>query len=189
MNTQKTKIHFSDLHGERIDLIKINEGGLKDMHEYSIKPEFYKYFEFKPFITIQETKNYLQKLIKFSKSGIRHIWFIKFKQENKIIGTFDVRNIDFTRLSAEIGYGISPDYWGKGFFKEALMLVLKYLFVELGFYRITAISYQNNLSSIKGLERVGFKTEGTLRKFFCSRDNKRSDGVLLSILRDEFLQD
>ena len=156
MNKNNKKIRFSDLHGKRIDLIKINIHGLNDMHEYSTNPEFYKYFEYKPFKTIQETKNYLENLIELSKSGIRNTWFIKLNDKDKIIGTFDVRNIDVNRLSVEVGYGLSPKYWGQGFFNESLMMVLRYMFVDLDFYRIEAICKHNHTASIKGLEKVGF---------------------------------
>lgn len=178
---------FSDLCGDRIDLIKICEDGLADMHEYSKNPEFYKYFEYEPFKTIEETKKYLNKLIELSKSPTNHFWFIKYKKDKKIIGTFGVRNIDEKRNSAEIGYGISPNFWNKGFFSEALKMVLKYLFYELNFFRVYAITQHNNHPSIKSLENAGFTKEGILRKFYKSSDMKRHDAILLSILKEEFL--
>lgn len=186
MNNIKNKIHFSELVGNRIDLIKINMNHLEDIHEYSIKPELYEHFEYEPFKTIQETKSFLENLINFSNLGIRNTWFIKLKKENKIIGTFDVRNINQNRLSVEIGYAISPDYWRRGFFSESLILVLKYMFTELNFYRIEAICNKNNVASIEGLKKNGFKEEGLLRGYYRMKDNNRQDGILLSIIKEEF---
>lgn len=183
-----SEMNFVNLHGDRIDLIAIGENGLTDMHKYSIKPEFYRYLEYEPFQTLEETRQYLRRLIKLSNSGSGHYWFIKLKEGNKIIGTFGVLNIERKRCSAEIGYGLSPDYWGCAYFKESLIMVLKYLFVDLHFHRIWAKSQSNNIPSIKALEKAGFKKEGVLRDFYLSSDGKRYDAVLLGILRNEFLE-
>ena len=37
--------------------------GLEEMHEYSVDERPYEFFEFKPFKTIDETKNYINKLL------------------------------------------------------------------------------------------------------------------------------
>ena len=188
MSNIKNEIHFSELVGERINLIKISMNGLHDMHEYSIIPKFYEHFEYEPFKTIQETEKFLRNLIQLTNNGIRNTWFIKLKKENKIIGTFDVRNINRKRLSAEVGYGISPDFWRQGFFSESLILVLKYMFLELNFYRIEAVCNENNIASILGLKKNGFKEEGRMRGYYRMKDSTRQDGILLSIIQDEFLE-
>ena len=97
-------------------------------------------------------------------------------------------NIDNNRNSAEIGYGLSPDYWGQGYFGESLSIVLNYLFINLEFYRISAKTRFDNIPSFKALEKVGFKKEGVMRNFYLSANGKRYDAVLFSILRDEFLK-
>ena len=97
------------------------------MHEYSTKPIFYKFLEYEPFKTVEDTNKYLNKLIKHSDSETGHYWFIKLNREKKIIGTFGLLDIDKRKGATEIGYGISPDYWGGGYFKEALLTVLRYL--------------------------------------------------------------
>lgn len=179
---------YKDLHSKRIDLIRISKDGLADMHEYSTKPEFYKFLEYDPFKTIEETDKYLEKLIKRSNSETGHYWFIKLKNEKKIIGTFGLLDIDVRKGSAEIGYGISPDYWGKGLFKEALMVVLRYLFVDLQYHRVWAKTQSNNIPSIQALEKCGFKREGTMRDYYLSTKGERYDTTLLSILSDEFTE-
>ncbi|UCF13661.1 MAG: GNAT family N-acetyltransferase [Thermoplasmatales archaeon] len=181
-------MNFCDLHGKRVDLLKISFNGLEDMFEYSQKPEFYRYFEYKPHKTIEDTRKYLEKLIKITKGDSGHYWFIRLKKTGKIIGTFGVVNIDNNRNSAEIGYGLSPDYWGHGYFGESLSIVLNYLFFNLEFYRISAKTRFDNIPSFKALEKVGFKKEGVMRNFYLSANGKRYDAVLFSILRDEFLK-
>jgi len=46
------------------------------------------------------------------------------------------------------------------------------------------------LPSINALEKAGFKKEGTMRDYYLSYKNKlRHDAVILSILKNEFLQE
>ena len=158
-----------------------------DMYEYSKNPSFYKHMEYESHQSIEETRQYLKKLIGRSCSDSGHYWFIFQKVERKIIGTFGLLNIDRRKGSAEIGYGISPDYWGHGYFRETLIMVLKYLFLQLGFHRVSAITQVDNLASIKGLEKVGFRKEGIMRDYYLSlKDSRRYDAVMLSILKGEF---
>jgi ribosomal-protein-alanine N-acetyltransferase len=156
------------------------------MHEYSTNPEFYKFFEYEPFKTIEETNEYLEKLIKRSSLETGHYWFIRLKRLNKVIGTFGLADIDYRKGSTEIGYGLSPDYWGQGLFKEVLITVLEYLFVDLQFHRVWAKTQSNNIPSVRALEKVGFTKEGTMRDFYLSIKGKRYNATLLSILRNEF---
>lgn len=160
--------------------------GLADFHEYSANPELYKFLEYDPFKTIEESRAYLLKLINRSTLENGHYWFIKLEKEMKIIGTFGVLDIDIKKGSAEIGYGLSPEYWGKGYFNEALILVLTYVFKKLQFHRIWAKTQSNNIPSIRALEKCGFTKEGIMRDYYMSSNNVRNDAVILSILRDEF---
>lgn len=186
MYNQKLEINFKNLYGTRINLESVDEGGLMDMHEYSTMSIFYKYLEYDPFITLNDTKNYLKKIIHISKSESGHYWFIKLKEENKIIGTFDIINVDKKRSSCEIGYGLSPKYWNQGFFKESLCIMLQYLFNDLNMHRVSAKTHANNLPSIAGLQSMGFKKEGIMRDFYVSNDGTRHNAILLSILKHEF---
>jgi len=47
----------------RIYFTRISMEGLEEMHAYSTDERLYEYFEYDPFITIDDTKQYLQKLI------------------------------------------------------------------------------------------------------------------------------
>ena len=155
------------------------------MFEYSQNPAVYTFLEFEPHRSIEETEEYLRKLIARSKLESGHYWFIALKESKKVIGTVGLLNIDKRKGSAEIGYGLSPDYWGQGYFQEALVIVAKYLFLELGFHRISAITQSDNEPSVRALERLGFKREGLMRDFYLHTDGRRYDAALMGILRHE----
>ena len=50
---------FIDLKSERLELFELGIFGLEDMHEYSTKEQVYKYLEFPPQKTKEETKLYI----------------------------------------------------------------------------------------------------------------------------------
>ena len=157
---------FKELNSKRLKFIPLDKNGLDDMYEYSKKPEMYKYLEFGPHETKKETEAYLQKLLDRCKSKNNYYWFICLRDTKKIIGTFGIINIDWRKLDAEFGYGISPDYWNKGYFKEALRCMLDYLFIEKKFHRVFVKTQADNYPSIHGLKNVGFKEEGTMREYY-----------------------
>ena len=179
---------FIDLESERLNLIKLGMFGLDDMHEYSTKEEVYTYLEFPPHKTKNETKLYLRKLLRRSELDNAHYWFVKLSEEDKIIGTFGVHDIDWRKKIGEVSYGISPDYSQRGFFSEALKTVLEFCFNELEFHRVCATTRFDNIGSVKGLKKLGFIEEGTLRDFYLSFDGRRYDALILAILRKNFLE-
>ena len=144
---------LKNLSTDRLQLIEIDKSGINDMYEYSILDDMYSFLEFKPHKTLEETEEYLQKLIDRSKLDNGHYWFIKYLQENKIIGTFGVHDIDWRKRIGEVSYGISPKYSRLGLFSESLSVVLNYLFNELNFHRVSATTRFDNIGSIKGLQK------------------------------------
>jgi len=182
------KPKFIDLIGERVELVTVNISGLNDMHEYSTKEEFYRFIEYPPFKKISETRDYLEQFIKLTNSEIskEHYWFIKFKEENKIVGTIGLRDIDVHRMSCSIHFGLSPDYWGRGLIKESELLLLKYLFNELNFFRVFAMCPAQNNVLFTSLSKQGFQREATFRKYLKYLDGNRYDCHIMTLLKEEF---
>lgn len=70
---------------------------------------------------------------------------------------------DVERLSAEVGYWLGEDYWGRGIMGEAVALLVDYVFRETGIIRLFASVYEYNPASMKVLEKVGFTRQAILR--------------------------
>lgn len=179
---------FADVFGSHIDLIKLDMKYLDDMWEYSRNPKMYEHFEFGPQKSISDTKNYLCKLIKRSNGVDAHWWFIKIKKSEKVVGSIGVHDIDFYKSSCEISYGLSPNFWGKGVFIEALNLALKRLIKDFNFYRITAVTSSENVRSIEALKKLSFKKEGEFRDFYLKDNGKRYNATSLALIAPDFLK-
>lgn len=77
------------------------------------------------------------------------------------IGAFRQGNIH--RQTAELGYYIAEEYWGKGIMTEAVRQLCDYVFSHTDIIRIFAEPFAHNSASCRVLEKAGFQYEGTLR--------------------------
>lgn len=72
---------------------------------------------------------------------------------------------DVNRISAEVGYWLGEEYWGKGIMTEALSRGVDYAYNKLPqITRLFAEVFENNIASMKVLEKVGFEKEAILKK-------------------------
>ena len=85
----------------------------------------------------------------------------------------------------EIGYDIVPSERRKGYAREAIQIMIDYLFLSKDVPRITIYTDARNIAAIRAAERVGFKREGIVRKGGFT-EGKFVDACLLGILREEW---
>jgi len=97
------------------------------------------------------------------------------------IGVFRKENVH--RLTAEMGYYISEEYWGKGIMTEAVKQACNYIFENTDIIRIFADPYASNTGSCRVLEKAGFVYEGTLKKN-AVKNGQIADMKMYAIIRD-----
>ena len=66
--------------------------------------------------------------------------------------------------TAELGYWIDEDYWGKGIMTAAVTVFTEYAFKNYDFIRIFAAVFDSNPASVRVLEKAGYTFEGRLRR-------------------------
>jgi ribosomal-protein-alanine N-acetyltransferase len=87
-------------------------------------------------------------------------------RNKKIIGKIQISNIVMGVFkSAFVGYSIDEDEQGKGYMKEALGLVIKYAFEDIGLHRVEASTLVENIKSQRVLKACGFKEIGMNEKY------------------------
>ena len=84
-------------------------------------------------------------------------WGITLKHNPELIGTICLWNFSHNRKIAEIGYDLHPAHHQKGIMSEAMKSVLDFGFNTAGFSKIEAFTHKDNESSIKLLEKNGFR--------------------------------
>lgn len=114
------------------------------------------------------------------------VFGIELIQSKKLIGLTFLKNINNINRSAEFAIYIGDtENRGKGFSKEATVKTLEFAFYNLGLNRIYLKVLKRNNIAIKLYEKVGFKTEGTLRKSIY-KNNRFEDELIMGILKEEF---
>ena len=106
-------------------------------------------------------------------------WWIKFnEQTNKpatcfaididgqVVGAIGIIiGSDIRRVTAEIGYWLGENYWGKGITVEALKQMTAYTFQHFSeIVRLWAAVFEYNKSSMRVLEKAGYEFEGIRKK-------------------------
>lgn len=105
--------------------------------------------------------------------------------DNKVVGSIGVfRQGNIHRLTAELGYYIAEEYWGRGIMTEAVKQTCEYVFDKSDIIRIYAEPFAYNIASCRVLEKVGFQYEGTLRNN-AVKNGKIIDMKMYSLLKAE----
>lgn len=105
------------------------------------------------------------------------IFFINLSKQEEPIMTFAIEfegefcgvigltaQKDVYRRTAEIGYWIAEPFWNKGIATEAVKLITDYGLNKLRFVRIHTGIFEYNPSSMRVLEKCGFKKDGVFEK-------------------------
>lgn len=102
---------------------------------------------------------------------------------DKAVGSIGVfRQSNIHRLTAEIGYYISEEYWGRGITTEAVKQTCEYVFANSDIIRIFAEPFSHNAASCRVLEKAGFRSEGILRQNAVKND-KIVDMKMYALIR------
>lgn len=105
----------------------------------------------------------------------------------KFIGQCALFNFDSTAHTCELGITIGDkDYWGKGYGREAITLLLDYGFRLRNFHKIWLKVHGRNERGIRAYRACGFIEEGRQRAHVWS-SGSYDDLVYMGILRDEWL--
>ena len=105
--------------------------------------------------------------------------------EGKVIGSIGVfRQGNIHRRTAELGYYIAEEYWGKGIMTKAVKQICKYVFDNSDILRIYAEPFAFNAASCRVLEKACFQYEGTLRSN-AVKNGKVINMKMYSILKSE----
>ena len=113
------------------------------------------------------------------KLGIEH------KGSKTIVGVISLTDLDYSNKKAELSYWLGKRYWGKKIMKEAIVLILNFVFNQLNFNKVYATVMHPNTKSARLLEACGFQYEGTMRQNVF-KNGEWLDQFLYSILKDEF---
>lgn len=107
--------------------------------------------------------------------------------DGKYIGYCSLMNLQNRYGNLELGIMIGdPEYWGRGYGRDAVKLLLHYGFHYLGARRIALTTHAKNERAIRSYLACGFVEDGRPRKAVWI-EGEYVDLVDMSILREEWL--
>ena len=113
---------------------------------------------------------------------------ICLKDNDQYIGNARLGNIDWVNKCSTYGRLIGKeDFKNRGLGSEALILLLKYGFKNLGLNRIASSALSTNIISIKSNLKIGMKKEGILREA-SFKNGKFVDRIQLSMISKDFFK-
>jgi len=177
--------HMPILQTPRLTLRRMRSGDCEDMYRYASRSEVTRYLLWEPHPDRAYTARYLRMLSGLYRAGQFYDWGVIDRQSEHLIGTCGFSQIDPANRCAEIGYVLSPDYWGKGIAAEALTALLNFAFCELKMRRVEAKYMVENTASRRVMEKCGMTFEGVLRSKLFVKGLFRDIGVC-SILSGEY---
>jgi len=89
---------------------------------------------------------------------------------------------DVHAQSAEFGYWLGQNYWGRGIMTKAVNEMTGYFFSHFDLVRLYATVYDWNPASARVLEKCGWEFEGRL-KMSIFKDGKYCDQLIYAKLR------
>lgn len=104
-----------------------------------------------------------------------------------MIGYCSIINIDLRNQKADLGGTIigDPIYRGKGYGKEAQIMMLKYCFEELPLHKVYGYSLADHKITERMMLSLGFQIDGVLRDEVFKNGEFKSL-TIYSILRNEY---
>jgi ribosomal-protein-alanine N-acetyltransferase len=89
-----------------------------------------------------------------------------FIKKDRFIGEVSLGSVQRGPFqSANVGYWIDEGHAGQGYMPEAVAVVLRYAFEELGLHRVEAAIVPRNQASRRVAEKLGLREEGTSDRF------------------------
>jgi len=129
--------------------------------------------------TIADARNWLEMVV-----GVRPENSFAIAVDDEAVGGigFTVQH-DVGRRSAEIGYWLGEEFWGRGLATQALIAVTDYAFANYDLCRMYAHVFEWNPASARVLEKAGYQFEGRLKKSV-TKDGQTIDQLMYAVVRD-----
>jgi [ribosomal protein S5]-alanine N-acetyltransferase len=178
MNISEKFADVPKIETERLILRKITLDDAEDMYLYASNEEVTRYVTWNTHSSLSDTIEFINTFL----TQYDAPWGIELKENGKFIGTVHFVWWQPEHNSAEIGYVLSKEYWGKGLITEAAMAIISFGFESMNLVRIQARCFLENKGSERVMEKLGMSFEGISRKVMYVK-GEHKDLKVYSILK------
>jgi RimJ/RimL family protein N-acetyltransferase len=176
---------LTPLEGERVRLRAHRDDDADAAFAVLSDPRVMRYWSRPAMAHPDEARKQIENIREHVAAGTLLQWAIARRDDDNVIGHVSLFALYPAHQRAELGYALAAAHWGQGFAREALTLALDHAFATLGLGRIEADVDPRNEASIKLVEHLGFRHEGTLRRrWFVA--NEYQDSALYGLLAEDW---
>ncbi len=154
------------------------EDAQNNFARYASDPEVTRYLPWRPHKNVEETRTFLDHLLKSIESGETFAWVIESLKDPRIVGLTTIniessRESDFLSTEEErsryckvlIAYHLARYEWGRGYATEAVRALIDWALDQPQVVRIWTVVDVDNAASIRVLEKLGMIREGLLKRW------------------------
>src|SRR4051794_24197975 len=134
----KTFTPFPILKTERLTLRQLVMDDEQEIFTLRSDSEINKYLDRQISITINDARNFINKINENVSKNDSIYWAITFSDENILIGTICLFGFSDENKKCEIGYELLTNFQGQGIMKEAVERVIDYAFNTIKVQKIEA---------------------------------------------------
>jgi ribosomal-protein-alanine N-acetyltransferase len=182
----KTALTAPLLHGRNIVLRPLNINDAEAVYRLRSQAEVMEFIHRPLATSVQEARELILSNLLDMELGEALVWAICRPSDGELIGLVGFWRLQLQHHKGEVGYLLDPIFKGRGYTSEAVQLVLKHVFLTLGWNKVEADILPQNHASIRVVEKAGFKQELLLRdhEFW---EGKFYDQVWYGLTRSEYL--
>ncbi len=172
---------FPDLITERLTLRQLNDKDEDAIVRLRSDESVNEFIHRPKSISDEDVKKLIDKLNTGISKDEWIFWAITLKKEDELIGTICLWNLDKSKSKGEIGFELFSQYQRKGLMKEVLTKVLDYAFNEMKLQNIEGFTNENNIRSIKLMEKFNFKRDIELEIKIAKEDKEFRNMVIYQL--------
>ena len=150
------------------------------------EPSLWKY-ALTPITTEQAFEQYIRTAVESRHLKTAYPFIVFDKLQNKYVGSTRFYDIQLNNKTLQLGYTwYGKAFRGTGLNKHCKLLLLQFVFEQMGMERVEFRADHQNERSIAAMKSIGCVEEGILRSHGIKSDGKRRSSMVLSILRQEW---
>ncbi|MDE3000066.1 MAG: GNAT family N-acetyltransferase [Gemmatimonadota bacterium] len=153
---------------ERLRLREFTRNDVGAVAEFRKDPRYLEFY-YRPPYTREECVRFVEKCIAWSGENPRTRFHLAITDRagEVLFGNCGVRKESIETLRGDVGYELSPAYWGNGYATEAVRAMLDFGFADLELHEIEARCVAANKRSVRLLHRLGFEATERMQPGQC----------------------
>ncbi len=148
---------FPRLRTSRVDMRAVCGDDVAMVYAFNGSSVTLQYVARDPYTALTEAEEKVQEFVESidQKNGLW--WTFILRETGQSMGYGGLFDLDAGNGSAEIGYGLLPEFWGHGHITEIVGEMVRFGFAEMDLSLIHALVVPGNVASEKVLLRHGFE--------------------------------